>query len=100
MQFFVSPAEAAAVGTPVTLTAAFPHDPAIAGLVEFFAGPQSLGQTAIASGKASVTTTLPLGHYTFHATFTGNSQYVETPSALIPYIITPGPPRRRASNKP
>jgi hypothetical protein len=100
MQFFVSPPEAAAVGTSVTLTAAFPHDPAIAGLVEFFADSQSLGQKAIADGKASVTATLPLGHYTFHATFTGNSQYVETPSAPIPYTITSGPPRRRASYKP
>jgi hypothetical protein len=99
MQFAVTPPAATSTTTPVTLTASFPNDPTLAGNVEFFAGTQSLGQKTISGGAASVTTSLPVGHYTFRATFAGNAQYIET-SESIPYTITPGPPRRRPSRKP
>ena len=94
----VSPAGSAAAGTPVTFTATVtqvtPGTPAaLAGSVTFLSSGATIGgPVAVADGRATFTTSLTAGSYSFAAAFTPTDPqaFTESLSESTPYTVTGG----------
>jgi hypothetical protein len=89
----VTPASPATPGTAETLVAMV--NPAGAGTVQFLDGATPLGApVAVASGVASLTTTLPLGAHSLSSVFTPTDPgaFAGSTSAAVSYVVAPKRP--------
>lgn len=87
-----NPTSSANAGASVTLTATFASTPSITGVVRFQHGTTVIGESAIASGSASITTSaLPVGVLQLTATYLGNEQYASVTSAQYAFTVNDTP---------